>query len=138
MRKYLQALGALLIVALAGCGNNPSPAPAVSSRAPASSGATVPATTPSSGHPRPDPSPGPSRGDPDNPVDRVGAPIVLTGTVDTAGGCVVLTVNGRRWALTGDAAARLTDGQIATVRGRPVPAPADCGATEALEVRTVH
>ncbi|WP_203742653.1 hypothetical protein [Actinoplanes cyaneus] len=142
MRKCLLVPGVLL--ALAACGSTPSPVPVVSSRVPASTGATVPtsspppAATPPSGSRRPEPSPGTSRGDPDNPVDRVGAPIVLTGTVGNAGGCVVLTVNGRRWALVGAAAARLAGGQTATVRGRPVPVPADCDAAAALAVDAVR
>ncbi|WP_221328219.1 hypothetical protein [Actinoplanes sp. L3-i22] len=122
MRKCRPALGLLLALSLAACGGTSTPAPAT--------------TAPSAGR-RIEPSPGGSRGDPDNPVDRVGAPIVLTGTVGTAGGCVVLTENGRRWALVGAAAARLADGQSVTVRGRPVPVPAGCDAAAALAVRTV-
>jgi hypothetical protein len=142
MRKCLLALGVL--PALAGCGSAPSPVPVVSSRVPASTGVTMPTSSPPpaatapSGSRRPEPSPGTFRGDPDNPVDRVGAPIVLTGTVGNVGGCVVLTANGRRWALVGAAAARLANGQTATVRGRPVPVPPDCDVAAALAVRTVR
>ena len=76
-------------------------------------------------------------GDPDNPSDLVGAPVVLTGTVSRADGCVILDVGGRRWALTGVSAARLADGQHVTVRGRPVAVPAGCDAAFAVSLRPI-
>lgn len=76
--------------------------------------------------------------DPDMPRDLVGPPVTLTGTVHVEAGCVVLEVNGRRWALFGRAAQALSDshGRTATVRGRPMRLPPGCDADQAIEVRT--
>jgi hypothetical protein len=76
-------------------------------------------------------------GGPDNPRDLVGAPIVVTGTVEVTADCVTLTAKGRRWALVGSAAARLTDGRTATVRGRPTAVPPGCDADSAIAVRRI-
>jgi hypothetical protein len=48
---------------------------------------------------------------------------------------VILEAGGRRWALTGPAAARLADGERVTVRGRPVDVPAGCDAAFGLALR---
>ena len=65
----------------------------------------------------------------------MGPPVVLSGTVRREHGCVILEAGGRRWALTGAAAARLADGERVTVRGRPVAVPAGCDAAFGLALR---
>jgi hypothetical protein len=117
MRKTLLVAAAILLLPVTACDH--------STPAPHSSGAAMPSSTPS------------SRGDPDNPQDRVGAPIVLTGTVDTTGPCVILTVAGHRWALLGEPIGQLTDQQTVTVRGRPATMPPGCDAASALTVRSI-
>ncbi|BCJ47447.1 hypothetical protein GCM10010168_18050 [Actinoplanes ianthinogenes] len=109
MRKVLIAL----LLVPAACHEAPAPHP---------SGAVMPTTSPS------------SRGDPEYPQDRRGAPIVLTGPVDTSGECVVLTAKGHRWALVGMPLGQVTDGETITVRGRPAAVPPHCDADGALTV----
>src|SRR4051812_22187990 len=128
MHKTLLVVTAMLLLPAAGCGGTSDTAgvmPASSSsaptgagasapadqgtsapgtRAPEHSGAVMPRSSPPPDHPpksSPRPSPSASRGDPDNPRDLVGAPVVLTGTVEADGSCVILTAHGRRWALVG-------------------------------------
>lgn len=82
------------------------------------------------------PNPTPAvRNDPDNPRDRVGPPVVLTGTVHRHDGCTILEARGHRWALTGAATAQLADSATVTVRGRPVAVPAGCDADFGLALR---
>jgi hypothetical protein len=64
----------------------------------------------------------------------MGAPFTITGTVHTAGSCVLLDDGTRRWALLGPAAMKLHAGDRLTVRGRRASAPAGCDATMALTV----
>jgi hypothetical protein len=71
------------------------------------------------------------------PRDLVGPPVTLTGTVHVETGCIMLDVQGRRWALYGRAAESLSDGRTATVRGRPMRLPPDCDADQALDIRTI-
>lgn len=51
----------------------------------------------------------------------------LTGVVERSGDCTMLLVGGRRWALTGPAAAALSPGAKVTVRGNLTTRPAGCG-----------
>jgi hypothetical protein len=102
----------------------------------------LPEATRSRAQRRPSTSPGadvpggvPGGADPENPTDLAGAPMVLTGVVSRDRGCVVLVVNGRRWALVGGAADGLVDGRRTTVRGRPVAVPAVCEADHGLMLR---
>jgi hypothetical protein len=143
------ALLAAVVAALltTGCGSSTAPATAPpATRSPAPSGAAVPsppASPPGPASPsdrQPPPSgtqPAPTGRDPEQGRDLVGAPIVLTGTVAVRGGCVLLDVDGRWWALVGTPAAGLTDGHKVTVRGRPAPVPAGCAGTSALRVHAV-
>ncbi|WIM99883.1 hypothetical protein ACTOB_003551 [Actinoplanes oblitus] len=150
MRKALIALAATLLLPAAGCREAPS-SPATSAEHSGAAMPTSPVSSPSDdpspsglpsshggpprshGAPSPATSP-PSRGDPENPLDLRGAPIVLTGTIDTTGECVVLTAKGHRWALVRAPIGLYTDGQTATVRGRPTAVPPDCDAEWALSV----
>jgi hypothetical protein len=65
----------------------------------------------------------------------VGPPVILTGVVSVRGTCTVLVLQGRRWALSGEPANALVDGQQVTVRGRPAKVPVGCDADFALTVR---
>ncbi len=142
MRRYPFVLATILLTAV-GCGSTSESAgsPAVpNSAAPASplpaestgSSAMTNSARPTS------PSPSATRGDPDNPQDLAGAPVVLTGRVSIGSTCAVLTTRGQRWALIGAAAGTLNDGQIATVRGRPTAVPPGCHADFGLAVRSVN
>ena len=141
MRKYPLVLVAVLLTA-GGCGSTSestgsaassnsatpeSPSPAVPTGSFAASNSATTAG----------PAPTVSRGDPDNPQDLAGAPVVLRGPVHVSDTCAVLTTRARRWALVGAAARTLTDGQIATVRGRPIAVPPGCDADFALAVRGI-
>ncbi len=163
VRRSLLVATAMLILSAAGCSRpagSAAPVPAAGSPAadgsavPTSSGgqppgpsATATTTSPTSaptaspGGRRPSPAPTMSRtrpaADPEIPNDRVGAPIVLTGTVDTGGTCVTVTVGAHRWALVGASTGALEQGQKITVRGRPVALPAGCRADFALAVRNI-
>jgi hypothetical protein len=95
---------------------------------------SIPNAGPSKGRAGPPP---PATGDPDHPRDLVGAPIVVTGTVEVTAHCVTLTAKGRRWALVGSATAGLTDGRTVTVRGRPATVPPGCDADFGIAVRQI-
>jgi hypothetical protein len=75
--------------------------------------------------------------DPENPQDLRGAPMTLSGTVRTSGGCVFLDTPSGRWLLSGQPTTTLRDGATATVRGRPTAVPARCTASRALAVQRV-
>ncbi|MFI7599321.1 hypothetical protein [Actinoplanes sp. NPDC049681] len=156
MRRHACAAATLLLMLMlaAGCGGpadstagsaasspvdgasaTPAPEPSVPAEPSPTAEPTQTAVPPH--HPSRSSSPRASRGDPDNPRDLVGPPIVLAGTVDAAGSCVVLVARGRRWALVGAPAGELTDGQTITVRGRPVAVPPGCEAEHGLAVRSV-
>jgi hypothetical protein len=99
---------------------------------------SIPNADPSKGRAVPPPgSPPAATGDPDHPRDLVGAPIVVTGTVEVTAHCVTLTAKGRRWALVGSATAGLTDGRTVTVRGRPATVPPGCDADFGIAVRQI-
>jgi hypothetical protein len=83
------------------------------------------------GAPRPPASHG---ADPEQPRDLVGAPVTVTGTVTIVDGCTVLDAGSRRWALLGEPAKGLRQGNRVTVRGRAEAAPAGCHADAALQV----
>jgi hypothetical protein len=79
----------------------------------------------------------PSSLGPDNPQDLRGAPVVLTGRVHRTSGCVYLDTATIRWLLTGQLAAAMRDGVVATVRGRPGSPVAGCTADQMLTVQHV-
>ena len=156
MRPYVLLVGVVLMLSAAGCGSGsaratgdsaevataPSYRPSAEAAPPSSNRASVAASDPTpsrkqpQGRPLMSPNGGPQGGgDPDNPSDLVGAPVVLTGTISRDDGCVALDVSGRRWALTGAPAVKLVDGQQVTVRGRPVAVPTGCDAAFALALR---
>ncbi len=162
MRRSLLAATAMLILSAASCSDpadSAAPASAVGSPATGDSAAPTPAggqppepsatatTSPTSAptavttrhHPSATPTTSGSTpgADPENPNDQVGAPIVLTGTVDTRGTCVTVTVGTHRWALVGASTGTLKQGQEITVRGRPVALPAGCRADFALAIRNI-
>ncbi|MBB4741953.1 hypothetical protein BJY16_005412 [Actinoplanes octamycinicus] len=135
MRNSLIALGVLVLVSIAACRPAPqSPSSSAAASSP-SSGAAMSTPSPSPGAHRRTPSPPASRSDPEQPQDRVGAPIVLTGPIETSGECVVLTVDGHRWALVRLPLGQFADGETITVRGRPAAVPPGCDAEWAI---TVH
>jgi hypothetical protein len=144
----LLATGVVAVAVLAACSTSGRPGgqPAPARTGPASPSASRSASAPPRG---PGQSPGPGRTppqggdpgrtaspgvDPENPNDRVGAPMTVAGVVASVGGCVVLDAGARRWALTGEPAARLRQGARVTVRGWARPVPAGCSADGGLEV----
>jgi len=58
----------------------------------------------------------------------------LTGTVSRSGGCTVLVVGTRRWALVGHSVATLADGARMRVTGTLTTVPAGCAADMAVSV----
>lgn len=56
----------------------------------------------------------------------------LTGTITRSGGCTVLVVGTRRWALVGPGATTLSEGVRMRVTGTLTPMPAGCTADLAL------
>ncbi|GGL09996.1 DUF5818 domain-containing protein [Mangrovihabitans endophyticus] len=138
MRTFPSALVAAITVLLAaGCDNTPAPSanyPDVPPTGPAPPASAAPSTAAPTAAPADDSE---MPRDPEMPRDKVGAPIVLAGTVRTEGSCRILTSKGRRWALLGVPVAQLADGQRVTVRGRPAGLPDGCDAAAALQVQRV-
>jgi hypothetical protein len=145
---------ALVIIMLSGCSaagsptrKDDSPAGSAPPGTVSSEGSAAVPTTPPAGEPTPPTAPSPRTGDPpvpnppatqgadpEYPRDLLGAPMTITGTVTTAGGCAVLDTGSRRWALLGEQTGRLRDGSRVTVRGRPGAVPAGCHADGALRI----
>lgn len=71
-------------------------------------------------------------GDPENPRDLRGAPLVLTGTIEDVDGWLILDTPAGRWALLRTAGLR--PGEQVTVRGWPQGVPAACPSPAALRV----
>jgi hypothetical protein len=152
MRAHRYALAALLVAALAagGCaGRSPSAAPSPEAPSPGLPTAASPSPgAPSPGGPSPPvaastppPRPAPTtKGTPmPPPPSEIQNPLPgperrLTGTVSRSGGCVVLVVGERRWALVGAAAAGLTSGARMRVTGAMAAVPAGCDADMAVAV----
>ena len=128
---------------LVGCSSGGSTGAPVAGPSP--SPTSMPAASPyvtSAGPPASSPPPGsvasPRSTDPDNPTDLVGPPLTLTGTIVSAGRCVIIETDQRqRWLLTGSLAKPLVGGATVTVRGRAPRVPPDCAADRALFVQTV-
>jgi hypothetical protein len=58
----------------------------------------------------------------------------LTGTISRSGGCTVLVVGTRRWALVGHGVTTLADGTLMRVTGTLTTVPTGCPADMALSV----
>lgn len=58
----------------------------------------------------------------------------LTGTINRSGGCTVLVVGTRRWALVGHGVTTLTDRARMRVTGTLTTVPTGCAADMALSV----
>jgi hypothetical protein len=122
MRRAAVVLNLAVPLLLAACGSaDPSDDPPVASPS-SSSGTAAPSWS----------SPGGPAGTPP-PVDgaEVPGPLpwgprTLTGIVERSGDCTLLLVGGRRWALTGEAAATLSQGDRVTVRGSLTTRSAAC------------
>ncbi len=70
--------------------------------------------------------------------DQIGAPITLSGIVDTSGTCAAITASGHRWAVFGTLVSTLKNGQRATISGRPTALPVDCRADYAITIRHLY
>ncbi|TDC43855.1 hypothetical protein [Micromonospora sp. KC213] len=139
----LTAVGVLVLMTACGLAGDPGLRPAVPPTGPppprkastiepppAGGSGVAPPTNPggSAGRPSPDRGggapPPPSGGEIPGGLPWGGR--TLTGTVKRSGGCTMLVVGTRRWALTGAAAEALNPGDRVTVHGALAPRPAAC------------
>ncbi|WBB68610.1 DUF5818 domain-containing protein [Micromonospora sp. WMMD812] len=111
------------------------PAPVPPTPRPSRSTPTPPPATARPEPTRPAATP-PGGGDVPGPLPWGGR--TLTGTVERDGGCTMLLVGERRWALTGDVAAGLTPGDRVTVHGGVAPRPAACGDRDLAQALAVN
>ena len=99
---------------------------------PSAARSTAPPPT-SSGAPAPGVTASPGSELPYDPIPRT-----LTGSVERSGGCTVLVVGARRWALTGALAGSLTVGSRVTVTGNLIQVPDSCSAEQGPAVQVTR
>jgi len=144
MRVTVAALMMVLMVAGCSDGDPPSAAPGASSGTPGVSSGS--AGAPGSGGPGPGgPGPGPTATPPqpsgtgEIQEGLPGPERTLTGMVERVGGCTVLIVGSRQWALAGPMAEGLPVGTRMTIVGPLTAVPGECArlrsqATQAIVV----
>jgi hypothetical protein len=131
----LSLVGLLLSMVACGSGDPSDDAPGVQPPIVSPSIEPAPSATPTSATPTAAPSrslpvgpagtpPPAGSGDVPGPLPWGGR--TLTGVVERSGDCTMLLVGGRRWALTGEAAATLSPGERVTVQGSLTTRPAAC------------
>jgi hypothetical protein len=149
MRASRLALAGLLVtvVTVGGCTGGdaapPTPAPSTSGPStvtPSASAQDGVGTAPlrTTPPPKPRPTSGATVPPSEIPGPLPGPERRLTGTVDRAGGCAVLVVGERRWALLGRSADRLAAGARIRVSGRLTALPPGCDADMAVAVTRVE